>query len=370
MGQSAIIMVVTVAIVFALVSINTNQRTNDVSEKALSYYADNVSKNICNSATEMLLTEIADNEEFRIEDLESTEMLNGDVSYTIKDTVISSKDKIKIDVKAIYGGEESKNIIIASVVKEGFIAKPIQAAVTTNNDIKTIGTLVIDGREHDEDGNLIIGGEGTFGVWTTGTLNQSGNSHIGGTDSDGDYAPSRPGNANSIKTSQVWEGGYPSTPDEVLGGEEEGFADGYLMELAKSGDNGSQYVTSPSDLTYPLKGVTYVEISRSWNAANINGSGILIVHNTDLDAIIKTPRGTFKGLVIADDIDKVHGTIIGGLVGLSPNPASGNCVGNGTGEILYSQETIEKASQKTKVDKVSSLPSDTRRIQVDSWIED
>jgi len=369
MGQSAVIMVVTVAIVFAIVSINTNERTNDVSEKALSYYADNVSQNICNSATEMLLTEIADDEEFRIEDLESVEMLNGEVEYTIKDTVISGKDKIKIKVNAKYGGEESENIIIASLVEEGFIAKPIQAAVTTNNDIKTIGTLVIDGREHDEDGNLIVGGEGTLGVWTTGSLNQSGNSHIGGTNTGSDYVPSRPGNANSIKTSQVWEGGYPDSPDKVLGGEEEGFEEGYLMEVAKSGDNGSQYVTSPSDLTYPLKGITYVELSGSWNAANINGSGILIVHNTDLDAIIKTPRGTFKGLVIADDIDKVHGTIIGGLVGLSPSPATGNCVGNGTGKILYSKETIEKGSQKTKVDKVASLPTDTRRIVVDSWIE-
>jgi len=198
MGQSSILMVITLGIVFSIVSINTNKRIDDVSKKAESYYADNVSQNICNSATEMLLSKIADDNNFRVNNLTSRHMLNGYVKYTIDDTVINSEDKIKIEVQARYGGEEAENILIASLPDNGFVPGAVKAAVSTNNDIKTLGNLVIDGRDHDENGNLIPG-QGTLGIWTTGSMNQSGNSHIGGHDGT-DYAPSKPGNSNIIKT--------------------------------------------------------------------------------------------------------------------------------------------------------------------------
>ena len=59
MGQSTIMMVLTVAFVLAVVSQSTNEKINTVTDSGLKYYSENVSANICNSATEMLLTEIA-----------------------------------------------------------------------------------------------------------------------------------------------------------------------------------------------------------------------------------------------------------------------------------------------------------------------
>lgn len=368
MGQSSILMVLTVAFIFAITSQSNNKRINEVSDKAISYYSKNVSKNICNSASEMLLSSVADDENFRISNLKTKDMLNGNVEYTLTDTNISSEDKIKITVRANYGGEEFKNILIASIPDKGFIPGAVKAAVSTNNNIKTLGTLVIDGRDHDENGNSIPG-LGTLGIWTTGTLNQSGNSHIGGNNSSTDYIPSRPGNSNVIKTNQIWPGGYPNSPDKVMGGIDEGFPEGYLKSVAQSGSGGSQYVSDPKNLTYPLKGVTYVEKSGTWNSANMNGSGILIVHNSSTNAIVKTPSGTFKGLVIADDIDKVHGTIIGALVGLSPSPASGNCIGNGKGKVLYSSKTLKKGSQNTGVSTGGNLASGNHRLKIDYWLE-
>jgi len=368
MGQSTIMMVLTVAFIFAIASQNTNKRINEVSDKALSYYSTNVSKNICNSATVMLLSKVADDENFRIANLYSKNMFDGNVKYTLTDTIVNSLDKIKIKVQADYRGEVSENVLIATIPEMGFIPGSVKAAVSTNNNIKTLGTLVVDGRDHDENGNL-ISGEGTLGIWTTGALNQSGNSHIGGNSGGTDYSPSRPGNSNIIKTSQTWPGGYPGTPDLIMGGEDEGFPEGYLKSVAQSGVGGSQYVTNPSHLSYPLQGITYVEKSGTWNSANINGSGVLVVHNSSTNAIVKTPSGTFKGLVIADDIDKVHGTIIGALVGLSPNPASGNCIGNGNGEVLYSSNNVKKGTEKTGVSKESNLVPGNHRIKIDSWIE-
>ncbi len=57
-----------------------------------------------------------------------------------------------------------------------------------------------------------------------------------------------------------------------MGGTSAGFPSGFLKSYAQSGSGGSQYVTNPSSLTYPLTGVTYVEISGTWNSANITGS--------------------------------------------------------------------------------------------------
>lgn len=370
MGQSSIIMVVTLAIVFTIVTINSEKRIAEVTNSAISYFSENTSQNICNSATEMLLTKIADDVDYRSNRQVSQNMLNGDVTYTVTDTVINSEDRIKIRVVANYYGEKTENIIIASIPENGFIPASVKAATTTNNNIRTLGSLKIDGRDHDKTGNLIVGGNGTLGVWTTGTLRQSGNSKIGGADSTSDYSPTKPANSNIIQTSQVWSGGYPDSPDKVMGGVDLGFAEGYLKSVALSGSNGSQYVTNPSHLTYPLSGITYVEISSTWNSANITGSGILIVHNSSANATIKTCRGNFSGLVIADDIDKVHGTIIGGLIGLTSSPASGNCIGNGNGDILFSREAIKLASTKSGIlfaDNEFFTPK--HRIAIEHWLE-
>nr|MBP7542333.1 hypothetical protein [Ignavibacteriaceae bacterium] len=53
--------------------------------------------------------------------------------------------------------------------------------------------------------------------------------------------------------------------------------------------------------------------------------------------------GIFAGIMMADDIVRIHTTVIGALIGISPNPSSGNCIGNGTGSILFSREAIMNA---------------------------
>lgn len=121
------------------------------------------------------------------------------------------------------------------------------------------------------------------------------------------------------------------------------FAEGTLKTQAMSGANGGQYVTNPSLLRYPLSGVTYVELPAGGtrSPANIEGTGILIVHNAAQNAVIRNINfGTFKGLLMADDIDKIHNTIIGAVIGLSPFPPSGNCIGNGSGNVLYSSQVL------------------------------
>ncbi|MEI7812196.1 MAG: hypothetical protein WCJ01_07200, partial [Ignavibacteria bacterium] len=251
-------------------------------------------------------------------------------------------------------------------IKIGFIPATVKAAITTNNDIKTLGLLEVDGRNHKIDGTL-ISNTGTFGIWTTQTLTQSGASTIGGTNLGVDIAPAKTGNEAIIKTSQPWPGGYPSSPDSILGGPANGYPEGTLKAVAQSGINGSQYCTNPSTLHYPLTGVTYVELPNGdVTGMNIQGSGTLIVHNTSLNAKMKNLNfGTFTGLMIADDIIHIHTNIIGALIGLSPHPSEGNTIGNGDGIVKYSSKAILMATNLAP----GSLTNGGSMSKVVAWIE-
>jgi Tfp pilus assembly protein PilX len=219
-----------------------------------------------------------------------------------------------------------------------------RAAVTTNSDVGILGTIVVDGRDHDINGNLISGAtSGKYGVATVGDFTQGGNGMVGGTNtSSTSYAPLKPCDPSTVQEFATWT--PPLTPDAALG-----LPEGTLKAYAQSGANGSQYVTNPALLANPqaLSGVTYLELPSggTWQSMDFgNSSGILIVHNSDRSAIVKNSNaGTFKGIVIVDDYVHSHNNIIGAAITLSTAPSSGNVLGNGSGSILYSTAAIGAA---------------------------
>ncbi|MBI1923301.1 pilus assembly PilX N-terminal domain-containing protein [Candidatus Poribacteria bacterium] len=220
----------------------------------------------------------------------------------------------------------------------------VRSSIVTAGPIQILGAIRMDGRDHDLNGNLIPD-SGLPGISTVQTFQQEGASKVGGTADGVDYSPSKPGNPAIIETNADWsaEGGFPNTPDKFVR-----LPEGTLKFIAQSGKNGSQYVTDPSLLTFPLSGVTYVELAHgaSWSGVNFdNSSGILVVHNTATNAIMTNLNGgTFRGLIIADDLIHIHNTIIGAGISLTSAPSEGNCIGNGTGKVLYSREAIAKAA--------------------------
>ncbi len=282
---------------------------------------------------------------------------------------------IKISVSASVSNAKQTATVFVSLPTGGYVPTAVLSAVTTNSPIVTNGNLSIDGRNHKMDGTLRVG-IGTYGIWTTSTLSQQGSSDIGGTDSTSDFAPTKPANASIIKTSQTWVGGsYPDSPDKVLGGTSQGFPEGTLKAFAQNPSNvGSQYVTSPASLSYPLQGVTYVELSSgsTWNSANITGTGILIVHNSSTNAIIKNINsGPFKGLVIADDIIRLHTNILGAVFVLSSSPSEGNCLGNGSGSVIYSSQAVASGVEDAGgvVKDVIKYGFGKHRLKILAWYE-
>ncbi len=235
---------------------------------------------------------------------EVTSTDNGDNTYTLVTT----------------GTYQGITRILQTDISVASLSVSVRGAITSRANVTTLGNLTVDGRDYSAAGVLV--GAGTYGISTPGTYTRSGNSKTGGKG----IAPAKPVPAGTTETSGPPP--YPTTPEEVLG-----LSAGALDSLATS--------TAP---TFPMNGGIYY-YTGNLQAASISGSGILIVHNTAGNALLKNLNGsgTFKGLIIADDIEHIHNNILGAVVHLSAT-ASGNCIGNGSGTVKYSSEVLSNLS--------------------------
>ncbi len=358
-GRSLAIILSGVIAIGSYIQYNMLQSNKRLTENVLNYTSRQMAQNIAQTGVYMGLRKLAENRSWRT-GYTNLPLMGGTVTVRVIDTTFNGRNVLGIvaSAKMPFGtfsnssDEELPDTIGNSraYLPKGFIPATVKAAITTNNPIVTLGTLWTDGRDHDLSGSNVIANQGTLGIWTTKTYTQSGTSKTGGTDSASrvDYVPVKPANVKTYKTNAVWPGGYPGSPDSILGGSSNGFPEGTLKSIAMSGINGSQYTTNPATLTYPLRGVTYVELANAgrWISADVDGEGILVVHNAWKNASIEEwkTKQTFKGLVICDDPYRIHSTVVGAIIGLAPTISRGNCIGNGTGGIYFSNEAIATAT--------------------------
>jgi hypothetical protein len=365
MSRLILIIVVGGFITYGITNMNQNNNVTRATENSVINYAHTKARNIVNSSIQMFMSQVADDLNWRVPTPVTMNIFDGTATYTVTDTVFDGEDLIKFSVTAEVYGETKKVEVYAKPMDPFPSGVEVNAAITTNNNILTLGNLTVDGRDHTLDGKLIPG-EGTLGIWTTDIYTQSGASKVGGTNLSIDYAPSKSPDPSIIASNQTWPSGVtPISPEEVMKDLPFSIT---LEEYAKSGDWDSQYVTDPSLLTYPLKGVTYVELpsGEPWTDANIEGSGVLIVHNDQVDAIIKNTYNNFTGLIIADDIIHLHSTIIGAVISLTQNPSEGNTIGNSEGFVLYSKEALGVSLSKVRPRNFGFAKN---RLDVRHWFE-
>ncbi len=214
----------------------------------------------------------------------------------------------------ILSGVERARKVLRATVRKGGVVNP-RAAVAISGIASTNGSVIVDGREHDSDGNL-TGAPGVYGISTSSsTFNQGGNSKVGGNG----IAPAKPANPASYEVNAP---ALSTTPEGILG-LDSGALDSY------------QTTTPPSG---PFNGILY--LTSSWDGVNLEGSsGILICHNSAGTAYLKNIHGTFKGLIISDDIIHINGDskIIGAVYGMK---TGGVTLGNGSGEVKFSTQVL------------------------------
>jgi hypothetical protein len=367
-GRAFLVILAGVILLSSRMFFNITWSSTDIAANAEASFAHRTARNIAQSGLNMSLRQLANDPTWRT-GFPLTDMMSGKFTVSASETSYASQHVVQLVSIGIAGyGTESENrdTVVAYVGEGGYVPSALKGVITTVGQVVTHGTLVVDGRDHSLFGTLIAG-QGTLGVWTTSTLLQKDNSKIGGFSSGIPYLPSAPADTHSFAMSQTLAGPFPGTPDSVLGGASMGYPEGFMKYVARSGLSGSQYVTDPATLSYPLKGMTYVELPPGTivESMSINGSGILVIHNPSRDAMVKELNsGTFKGLMLVDHTVHLHATLLGGLVVLSPAPVLADSTNDEDGSMLFSSEAVKNA-----VGLVRSLPGKSSSSNVVAWWE-
>ncbi len=208
-------------------------------------------------------------------------------------------------------------IVVAVVPK--IIPPGVKGAFTSEENASFSGNIQVDGRDHDNTGAL-TGASGTYGVSAGGTVTQSGSSDIGGNG----FAPSSPANPAAIQ--QNLSNYEYSTPEALLG-----VTVGSLDQYKTS--------TMPS---LPMSGIVYYTgnsvIAPDFGTSSNPSTGVLIVHNASSDALLKNIHGTFKGIIIADNVVHINGTadIIGAVIAKT----STQTTGDGSATVAFSSSVL------------------------------
>ncbi len=349
MGKACIIMVLGLAISLSFLMMGAHERSTD----AVSNFSDSFSMsnagNLAHSAANVALKNITSDPSWTSA---------ADVWSVAGGTCSAECERVPASVNSritAAGTYFEKTHDVEVLVQTR--SPNLRSAITANPPVKTLGTLTVDGRDYDENGD-VIPGQGGLAIECSDSVTRGGSSLYGGTNENGeDFIPSTSYDPSVVSENATFDGGFPPSPDAVLG-----LPEGTLKARAMSGANGSQYTTDPATLSMPLNGVTYVELpdGGEWNSGNFTAGskGILVIHSAAKDAVLKNFYGSFCGIIIADDVDKIHGTIIGNVTVIG-DLATGNCIGNGEGKVLYSTHFI--------FDALDDLPQPDLKIL--SWWE-
>ena len=348
-GRAIIIVVTGIIIISSVIFYNIEAASTRITANFNDYYLRQNAQNVAQSGVNLALRQLANNRLWRA-GFNSLSMLGGVVTVTAKDTVYRGVASVVLRSTATVETGSALQTQATSIAYTYFppAMKPInvKGLMTLNASNSVNGSIVLDARDHDLNGN-VIAGQGTYAISTTGASFTMGSAaaRIGGTVAGIDLSPNNPAPAGTVLLNQP-TATFPGTPDSAFGGAAQGYSEGTLKSIAKTGVNGSQYTTDPTTLKMPLSGVTYVELPNgaTWTpSGQVSGSGILIVHNTNKNATMMNMDGLFKGLIVADNMVHLHGSVYGAIIGLTAAP-TGNVIGNGNAAILYSDAAIKGAT--------------------------
>ncbi|MFW5812973.1 MAG: hypothetical protein ACOCXC_01490 [Fibrobacterota bacterium] len=226
-----------------------------------------------------------------------------------------------------------KNIEIVSVYSSPFDlpAPNIRGAVTARNHTRLNGGFVADGRDYD---SILANGKvgpGVYGVSSCKTLNLQGSSKVGG-------------NGRTPKSKKQFEKirhlvseEYASvtslfdSPEAILG-LSPGELEKYKVDKLPSA---------------PFHGIYYLTENPGPIHFGNFSSGILILSNSTKTLKLKANGGgKFKGIIIADNIDKINGNvdILGAVVMLSDTKNVNNNA-NGSATVYYSSRVLNNLGQ-------------------------
>ena len=158
MGKTALILVLGLTVSLGMLKHSLYQRPLEAIETVGSYYSKTTSKNVARSAVNNYLKKLYQNKNLRGTFIENDKYIDGCVDTVIissSSATTTNGDIIAMSVVAHYGGQSSS--IAVSLLGSAFEMPPLTAAMAysgPNPQISLKGTPLIDGRNHDRNGNL------------------------------------------------------------------------------------------------------------------------------------------------------------------------------------------------------------------------
>jgi hypothetical protein len=207
---------------------------------------------------------------------------------------------------------------------------PTRGAVTARSSVAVSGSIEIDGREHDTACGLISGATGTYAVSAGGSVTVDGNAKVGGNGAD--LIKKQVYDVNTTLHQKVAEENVAIDPVKY------GSPEAFLGVPAGSLD---AYKFSSGSIPANFHGIRYDTASYVGPLdLGPDASGILIVHNGSQTAKLKINGGTFRGLIICDEMDKINGTVTirGAVVVLKGTAITFEGLGNAS--ICYSSAIL------------------------------
>ncbi len=335
MGRVAVVLVAGVILIGGITLLSMNKTSTEYIARCVDQYDRAVAHSNAVSTANMAIGSLVRGVDFQ--EYSSARLFGAWVSL---DTSRMGDSLVKVVARGYVPAKDTAVVEALVDVRQGGMSFVPRATVVAHTSFTTRDEIVIDGRDHNAWGGLIPE-TGTLAISTTETFRRRNDSEIGGTCAGRDYQPTTNYRSCLVEEGAVWPNGFPDTPDQIFGGQQAGFPEGHLVEIAQSGVGGSQYVTNPRDLRWPLRSLTYANLPSSANWTDIDfgqSSGILVVHNTHSNARMGTLRsGRFSGIIIADRIDQIDNQIIGAMTLLIQASATWR----GSGTILFSRDAIE-----------------------------
>jgi hypothetical protein len=345
-GRALIIMIVGMVLISTNIFLQLTGSSRDMSDNMNRTYVREAASNIAQSGVSIGVRRLVDDPLWR-DGVPMMALLGGNAIITVRDTVYHTRPAIQVQCTGImmYSLPDEHREVVTAYVYGDTIPHAVQAVLSTPHNVSQTGAFELDGRDHDRSGNHKPGSKGTKAVWTERDCEHTVGTRFHGEGDDGEDHDDVDVDTTLVERGKTYPGGYPRTPDSIMTTCGHTFPEGTLKLVAKSHSGGSQYVTDPGLLTFPLKGVTYVDLPAggTWNVANVTGSGLLIVHNSTRDACMKDANGgPFTGLVICDEIQHINATIVGAVISCGDDDNDNTA--SGSGQLLFSRDAIRSAT--------------------------
>ena len=144
-------------VTYDISGISHNSKTNQGTQNSVDVFSINRAENIAKSMTDILLTRLANDLEYRTKSKVPVNMFGGKVTYAVEDTYAENDSRIKIIVVAKYNS--AKKITTTYITKQtnGPVKTFGEGVWTVNTNLNnTLRDIYIDGRDRDLNQTIVL----------------------------------------------------------------------------------------------------------------------------------------------------------------------------------------------------------------------